>query len=100
MSQFADKTAIISGGAEGIGLSIAKALGEQKMNIVLADIDQKNLEKASLELRGSGVSVLPVTLDVADEAQWHDAAQQAIERFGKIHMVVNNAGIGGDTGPI
>ena len=100
MSQFAGKTAIISGGAEGIGLSIAKALGEQKMNIVLADIDQKNLEKASLELRGSGVSVLPVTLDVADEAQWHDAAQQAIERFGKIHMVVNNAGIGGDTGPI
>ena len=100
MSQFAGKTAIISGGAEGIGLSIAKALGEQKMNIVLADIDQKNLEKASLELRGSGISVLPVTLDVADEAQWHDAAQQAIERFGKIHMVVNNAGIGGDTGPI
>ena len=100
MSQFADKTAIISGGAEGIGLSIAKALGEQKMNIVLADIDQKNLEKASLELRGSGISVLPVTLDVADEAQWHDAAQQAIKRFGKIHMVVNNAGIGGDTGPI
>ena len=100
MSQFAGKTVIISGGAEGIGLSIAKALGEQEMNIVLADIDQKNLEKASLELRGSGVSVLPVTLDVADEAQWHDAAQQAIERFGKIHMVVNNAGIGGDTGPI
>ena len=100
MSQFAGKTAIISGGAEGIGLSIAKALGEQKMNIVLADIDQKNLEKASLELRDSGISVLPVTLDVADETQWHNAAQQAIERFGKIHMVVNNAGIGGDTGPI
>lgn len=100
MSQFAGKTAIISGGAEGIGLSIAKALGEQKMNIVLGDIDQKNLEKASLELRGSGISVLPVTLDVADETQWHNAAQQAIERFGKIHMVVNNAGIGGDTGPI
>ena len=100
MSQFAGKTAIISGGAEGIGLSIAKALGEQKMNIVLGDIDQKNLEKASLELRGFGISVLPVTLDVADETQWHNAAQQAIERFGKIHMVVNNAGIGGDTGPI
>jgi len=100
MSQFADKTAIISGGAEGIGLSIAKALGEQEMNIVLADIDQKSLEKASLELGGSGIPVLPVTLDVADETQWHNAAQQAIERFGKIHMVVNNAGIGGDTGPI
>ena len=100
MSQFAGKTAIISGGAEGIGLSIAKALSEQEMNIVLADIDQKSLEKASLELGGSGIPVLPVTLDVADETQWHNAAQQAIERFGKIHMVVNNAGIGGDTGPI
>ena len=45
MSQFAGKTAVISGGAEGIGLSIAKALGEQKMNIVLADIDQENLQR-------------------------------------------------------
>ena len=100
MSQFAGKTVIISGGAGGIGLSIAKALGEQDMNIVLADIDEKSLKKASLELGGSGISVLPVTLDVADEAQWHDAATKAIEKFGKIHMVVNNAGIGGDTGPI
>ena len=39
MSQFAGKTAVISGGAEGIGLSIAKALGNQKMNIVIADIN-------------------------------------------------------------
>ena len=100
MCQFAGKTVIISGGAEGIGLSIAKALGEQDMNIVLADIDEKSLKKASLELGGSGISVLSVTLDVADEAQWHDAATKAIEKFGKIHMVVNNAGIGGDTGPI
>ena len=44
-SQFKGKTAIISGGAEGIGLSIAKALGEQQMNVVLADIDDKNLQK-------------------------------------------------------
>ena len=78
MSQFAGKTAIISGGAEGIGLSIAKALGEQEMNIVLADIDQKSLEKASLELGGSGIPVLPVTLDVADETQWHNAARKPL----------------------
>ena len=44
MSKFKDKTAIISGGAEGIGLSIAKALGEQGMNVVLTDIDQKVYE--------------------------------------------------------
>jgi NAD(P)-dependent dehydrogenase (short-subunit alcohol dehydrogenase family) len=100
MSQFAGKTAVISGGAEGIGLSIAQALGNQKMNIVIADIDQSNLEKARLELELDGVSVLAVALDVAQEDQWQEVANQAVAKFGKVHMVVNNAGVGGDTGPI
>ena len=99
-SQFKGKTAVISGGAEGIGLSIAKALGEQRMNVVLADIDDKNLQKARAELESLGVPVLSVSLDVADELQWQSVAQQAVARFGKIHMVVNNAGVGGDSGPI
>lgn len=100
MNQFAGKTAVISGGAEGIGLAIAKALGEQEMNIVLADIDAGNLEKASEELGRAGVPVLAVILDVAEEAQWQAVAKQAVERFGKIHMLVNNAGVGGGAGPI
>ena len=100
MSQFAGKTAVISGGAEGIGLSIAQALGDQKMNIVIADIDQENLQKAASDLEAAGISVLTVALDVADEVQWQEVASQALARFGKIHMVVNNAGVGGDTGPI
>ena len=100
MSQFAGKTAVISGGAEGIGLSIAQALGDQKMNIVIADIDQANLQKAGSKLEDAGISVLTVVLDVAQEDQWQEVANQAIARFGKIHMVVNNAGVGGDTGPI
>lgn len=99
-SQFQGKTAIISGGAEGIGLSIAKALGEQRMNVVLADIDENNLQNARAELESLGVQVLAVSLDVADEVQWQSAAQQAVARFGKVHMVVNNAGVGGDSGPI
>ena len=100
MSQFIGKTAVISGGAEGIGLSIAKALAEEKMNIVLTDINGENLQKASLELEATGVSVLPVLLDVAEEDQWEKVAEQAIARFGKIHMLVNNAGVGGDSGSI
>jgi NAD(P)-dependent dehydrogenase (short-subunit alcohol dehydrogenase family) len=100
MTKFTGKTAVISGGAEGIGLSIAKALGEQKMNIVLTDIDATNLQKAAAELETSGVPVLAAVLDVADEAQWQSVSKQAIERFGKIHMVVNNAGVGGGSGPI
>jgi len=97
MSKFKDKTAIISGGAEGIGLSVAKALGEQGMNIVLTDINQQNLENAAKELEESGVPVLSARLDVADEEQWKHIAEKASERFGKLHMVVNNAGVGGDS---
>ena len=43
---------------------------------------------------------MPTLLDVADEMQWKSVAKQAIEKFGKVHMVVNNAGVGGDSGPI
>ena len=100
MFKFEGKTAVISGGAEGIGYSIAKALGEQKMNIVLADIDEKNLLKSSAELESLGIPVLAILLDVADEMQWESVAKKAVERFGKVHMVVNNAGVGGDSGPI
>ena len=100
MNEFAGKTAVISGGAEGIGLSIAKALGAEKMNIVLADIDAESLEKAAAELAQAGVAVLAVALDVAEESQWQALAEQAVERFGKVHMLVNNAGVGGQPGPI
>ncbi|MDB9898694.1 SDR family NAD(P)-dependent oxidoreductase [Gammaproteobacteria bacterium] len=100
MFKFEGRTAVISGGAEGIGLSIAKALGEQKMNIVLADIDEKNLLKSTAELESLGIPVLSALLDVADEMQWKSVAEKAVERFGKVHMVVNNAGVGGDSGPI
>ena len=100
MSKFIGKTAVISGGAEGIGLSIAKALGEQKMNIVLTDINEKNLQKACLELETIGVPVLPVVLDVAKEDQWQEVAESAVARFEKIHMIVNNAGVGGESGSI
>ena len=100
MFKFEGRTAVISGGAEGIGLSIAKALGEQKMNIVLADIDEKNLLKSAAELESLGIPVLAALLDVADEMQWKSVAEKAVERFGKVHMVINNAGVGGDSGPI
>ena len=100
MSQFAGKTAVISGGAEGIGLSIARALAREGMNLVLADINEQSLAQAAAALEEGGASVLALPLDVADEAQWQSVADQALARFGKIHMVVNNAGVGGEGGPL
>ena len=100
MFKFEGRTALITGGAGGIGFSVAKALGEQKMNIVLTDIDQKNLLQSAAELETLGIPVLAAPLDTADEIQWQAVAQQAKDKFGKVHMVVNNAGVGGDSGPI
>ena len=100
MFKFNGRTALITGGAGGIGFSVAKALGEQKMNIVLTDIDQKNLLQSAAKLEALGIPVLAAPLDTADEMQWQAVAQQAKDKFGKVHMVVNNAGVGGDSGPI
>ena len=98
MSEFAGKTAVISGGAEGIGFGIARALGQQGMNIVLGDIDAEQLQQAEKALVAEGVDVLVVAMDVTDIGQWQSLAQQAVQRFGKIHMLVNNAGVSGTPG--
>ena len=100
MTPFQDKTAVISGGAEGIGLAIARALGKRGMNIVIADINAEQLAEAEAILDAAGVPVLATALDVADANQWQQTAARAIERFGKVHMVVNNAGVGGLGGTI
>ena len=100
MSEFSGKTAVISGGAEGIGLSIAMALGQQGMQIVLGDIDTQQLAKAEQALQDTGISVLAVPLDVTKPEQWQSLAEQASARFGKLHMLVNNAGVGGGTGTV
>ena len=100
MSNFKNKTAVVTGGAEGIGFSIAKALGEQGMNIVLTDIDENNLNSAANKLKTLGIPTHSVLLDVSDEEQWQQVAKKSIEQFGKVHMVVNNAGVGGDSGPV
>lgn len=100
MNQYTDKTAVISGGAEGIGFGIAQALGKQGMNVVLGDIDQKQLHVAQQKLQSEGITVLTVVMDVTDIRQWKNLADEAIKRFGKIHMLVNNAGVASKPGGI
>ena len=100
MKELDGKTAIISGGAEGIGLGIAQVLGRYGMNIVIADINAEQLEKARQNLEQAGTPVLAVSLDVVAVEQWRKVAEQAMDRFGKVHMLVNNAGVGGAPKPI
>ncbi len=100
MSQFTGKTAVISGGAEGIGFSVARAMGKQGMNVVLGDIDVAQLAIAEKKLQSEGIEVLTVKMDVTDIAQWKNVADKAIERFGKVHMLVNNAGVASKPGVV
>lgn len=89
-----NKVAFITGGATGIGLGIARAFAARGAKIMLADIDDAGLAAAAAELSGAGADVATVLCDVADEAAVRAAADATIERFGKVHIVVNNAGVG------
>jgi NAD(P)-dependent dehydrogenase (short-subunit alcohol dehydrogenase family) len=92
MQNLPGKTAFVTGGASGIGLGIAKALLGAGMNVVIADIRDDHLFEGEAELAG-GNRVMAVKLDVTDRAAYAAAADAVEARFGKIHLVVNNAGV-------
>ena len=100
MIDFSGKTAVISGGANGIGFSLAKTLGERGMNVVIADIEGPQLAIAAQALSEAGVSHLAVEMDVALREDWERTAKESTEKFGNIHMLVNNAGVSGGVGAI
>ena len=85
------KTAFVTGGAKGIGFAIAKNLVGRGANVMLADINEDTLAAASEALGERADAVL---CDVADAAAVKAAADKTIERFGKVHIIVNNAGVG------
>jgi NAD(P)-dependent dehydrogenase (short-subunit alcohol dehydrogenase family) len=89
----AGQTAFITGGAAGIGFSVAKALAARGVNVMLADLDQARLDSAAEQVRALGVEAEGVVCDVASEAQMRSGAEATIARFGKVHIIVNNAGV-------
>ena len=92
MQHLAGKTAFVTGGGSGIGLGIAKAVLGAGMNVVIADIREDHLAEARAEL-GSPEQVLALRLDVTDRADFARAADAAEARFGKVHLLCNNAGV-------
>lgn len=92
MQNLPGKTAFVTGGASGIGLGIAKALLGAGMNVTIVDIRQDHLDAAVAELNG-GAKVLALQLDVTDRAAFAKAADAVEAKFGKIHLLVNNAGV-------
>ncbi|NBC34951.1 SDR family NAD(P)-dependent oxidoreductase [Novosphingobium sp. FSY-8] len=93
MADVRGKTAFVTGGANGIGLGIVQALVKAGANVVIADIRQSALDEAKAALNADA-QVETVQLDVTDRAAFAAAADRAEARFGKIHMLIGNAGIG------
>jgi NAD(P)-dependent dehydrogenase (short-subunit alcohol dehydrogenase family) len=93
MKDFRGRTAFITGGASGIGLGLATVLGRHGARIAIADIEEPRLDGACRQLRDAGLEAEGFVLDVAKRASVEAAAQEALTRFGKIHIVCNNAGV-------
>jgi len=89
----AGKVALITGAAEGIGAASARALGAEGAKLVLTDINDNGVKAFAAELERSGVSAIGLGHDVTDEAAWEAAMAAALSRFGKLDVLVNNAGI-------
>jgi NAD(P)-dependent dehydrogenase (short-subunit alcohol dehydrogenase family) len=94
MSDIQGRVAFVTGGASGLGLSMARSLLKRGASVMLADRDAEGLERAVAELSSETNQVASVVCDVADASEIEKAAQATIDHFGKVHIVVNNAGVG------
>ena len=96
MKNVAGKVAFVTGGASGIGLGIAGAFVEAGMKVVLADLRQDHIDEALADFgrRGHSKNVHSIRLDVTDRAAMAAAADETERVFGKVHVLVNNAGVG------
>ncbi len=93
MQHLAGKTAIVTGGASGIGLGISKALLKAGMNVAIGDVQADALEAAGQALAADQERVLIAHLDVTDREEFARFADAVEGRFGNIHLLANNAGV-------
>jgi NAD(P)-dependent dehydrogenase (short-subunit alcohol dehydrogenase family) len=95
METFEGRTAVVTGAASGMGRAFAERFGALGMNVVLADVEEPRLAEAAGQMRESGSNVLPVVTDVASGEAIDALAAKAFDTFGAVHVLCNNAGVGG-----
>lgn len=90
--EYSNKVVFITGGAVGFGRAFARALGREGASVVLADIDYDAAQNTARVLADEGIQALPVLCDVADEQAVNEAVSRAVEYFGGVDILINNAG--------
>ncbi len=93
MELLKDKVAIITGAAAGIGAGVAQLFSEQGAHVFISDIDEAGIKRKASALQSSGGSVFPMTADVRSRNAMAAVVQDALSRFGRIDVLINNAGI-------
>jgi len=96
MNEFKGKVAVVTGAASGIGFALAEKCLAEGMHVVMADIEQAALETAAEKLSAAGNNtILPVKTDVSIAAEIEKLKDKTVEEFGAVHLLFNNAGVGG-----
>jgi NAD(P)-dependent dehydrogenase (short-subunit alcohol dehydrogenase family) len=94
MSHLKEQVAVVTGGSSGIGFAIAASLAAEGMDLAIAARDQSRLQKAATQLEGAQRRVIAVQTDVSVGAQVEELVRRTLDAFGRIDLLVNNAGIG------
>lgn len=95
MKDLFGKTALITGGASGIGLGMAKAFADAGMRVALADIEPEPLMAAKMEIESLGTKTFAYVLDVSDRSACREVAAQVTTEIGAVHLLCANAGVSG-----
>ncbi|WP_300304159.1 SDR family NAD(P)-dependent oxidoreductase, partial [Ferrovibrio sp.] len=94
------QVAVITGGASGIGFALAQALATRGLQIALVDVEAPALDAAADALREHGAGVAAFAADVSDATTMTALAHEIASRFGGVDLLINNAGVGGQLGPL
>lgn len=94
MNRVKDKVALITGGAKGIGAASARLLAVEGAAVAITDVDIESGSSLAAEINCTGGAAIFLEHDVGDERAWRRIMDQVVERFGRLHVVVNNAGLG------